>query len=48
MSFDKLPSLIAKRIAYRKENKIDQWGRTVYNDTDSKNIDHVSTEFQCY
>ena len=36
-----------KRLAYRKENTHDRWGRVIYNDSESKNIDQVSTEFHC-
>ena len=37
-----------KRLGYRNENKKNQLGETVYNDTDSKNYDQVATEFHCY
>jgi hypothetical protein len=36
-----------KRLAYRKVNEVDEWGRVIYNDTDSKNYDQVATEYHC-
>ena len=47
VEFEKLPRFLMKRLAYRKTNQVDQWGRIIYNDVESKNIDQVSTEYQC-
>ena len=46
--FDRAPTLIMKRLAYRSSNKKNERGETIYNDTESKNYDQVSTEFHCY
>lgn len=35
--------LLMKRMSYRRNNKKDQWGRIVYNDSESKNYDQVTT-----
>ena len=45
--YERLPRLLMKRLAYRKVNAVDQWGRTIYNDSETKNYDQVATEFQC-
>lgn len=34
-----------KRLAYRKTNTVDRWGRIIYNDSETKNYDQVATEF---
>lgn len=36
-----------KRLAYRKSNPVDRWGRVIYNDAETKNYDQVATEFHC-
>ncbi len=36
-----------KRLAYRRINVTDRWGRVIYNDSESKNYDQVATEFHC-
>jgi serine/threonine protein kinase len=46
--FEKLPTHIIRRVAYRKGTKTDQLGRVVYNDAECKNLDQISTEFHCY
>lgn len=39
---------LIRRVAYRKEARLDQSGRVIYNDPECKNYDQVVTEFHCY
>lgn len=45
--FWRMRTCLLKRLAYRRTNKQDAAGRTVFNDAESKNLDQVMTEFHC-
>jgi hypothetical protein len=47
IEFERLPRYLMKRLAYRKSNPVDRWGRVIYNDAETKNYDQVATEFHC-
>jgi serine/threonine protein kinase len=48
MEWETAPRLVMKRVAYRHENSKESGGKTIYNDSASKNKDQVTTEFHCY
>jgi hypothetical protein len=47
-AFELLPTYLIRRVAYRKDTKVDQSGRVIYNDPECKNYDQIATEFHCY
>lgn len=47
LELEQMPRCLMKRLAYRKNNETDKWGRSIYNNSYTKNIDQVATEFQC-
>lgn len=46
--FELLPMSLIRRVAYRKDARLDQSGRVIYNDPECKNYDQIATEFHCY
>ena len=41
LEFEHTPRYVMKRMAYRKKNKVDRFGASLFNDPDSKNYDQI-------